>query len=87
MLTLEPPAQKSLLSFVVAGLNRVKGEAGQSGGWRTVALETGVSFETIRKIASGRIANPGIKNLEKLAGYLRANKKVRSFAGNAKSLA
>jgi transcriptional regulator with XRE-family HTH domain len=70
--------EKSLHGFVMKGLLAAKGKSGKHGGWRDVAEGAGVSFETIRKIASGRIANPRVRNLEKLAGYLRANRRRRS---------
>jgi hypothetical protein len=71
-------SEKSLHGFVIKGLLRSKGRPGKHGGWSDVSRGAEVPLTTIRNIASGRVANPRIKSLEKLAGYLRANRKRRS---------
>jgi transcriptional regulator with XRE-family HTH domain len=67
-----------LYGFVLRGLLASKGKPGAKGGWRKVAEDTGVGFTTIRHIVSGRVTNSRVQTLEKLAGYLRANRKRRS---------
>ena len=37
--------------------------------WTQVARDTGMSYETLKKIASGRTPNPGVRHVQKLADY------------------
>ena len=37
--------------------------------WTKVARETGMSYETLKKIASGRTPNPGVQHVQTLADY------------------
>lgn len=37
--------------------------------WTRVARETGIPYETLKKIASGRTPNPGVQHVQKLADY------------------
>jgi transcriptional regulator with XRE-family HTH domain len=41
------------------------------GNWPEVARGSGVSYRTLKKIATGTIASPRVKHLEKLADYFR----------------
>ena len=41
------------------------------GTWPTVAREAGVSYRTLKKIATGEIASPRVRNLEKLVDYFQ----------------
>lgn len=40
--------------------------------WTQVARETGIPYETLKKIASGRTPNPGVQHVQKLADYFGA---------------
>lgn len=37
--------------------------------WTQVARDTGIPYETLKKIASGRTPNPGVLHVQKLADY------------------
>lgn len=37
--------------------------------WTQVARDTGIPYETLKKIASGRTPNPGVQHVQKLADY------------------
>ena len=43
----------------------------EKGNWPRVAREAGVSYRTLKKIATRDTVSPGIVNLEKLAEYFR----------------
>lgn len=40
--------------------------------WTQVARDTGMSYETLKKIASGRTPNPGVQHVQTLADYFLA---------------
>ena len=40
--------------------------------WTKVARDTDMSYETLKKIASGRTPNPGVQHVQKLANYFHA---------------
>lgn len=48
------------------------------GKWKTVETDTGVSYETIKKICDGRIKNPGVLTIERLARYAATQKGQRT---------
>ena len=54
-----------LLDAVLAGLQDRKGE------WPSIAKETGLDYSWLTKLAQGQINDPGIKKIERLAGYLQ----------------
>jgi len=41
----------------------------KSGQWGKVSRESGVPYDTLTKIAQGKIKNPGIENLQLLMDY------------------
>jgi|GEM_PF-1663543 len=59
--------ESPLLAYVLEQLQASKGR------WPAVAEGSGVSKRTIEKIASGEIDDPGVKKLEKLAAFFRAD--------------
>jgi transcriptional regulator with XRE-family HTH domain len=56
---------ESMHETVLRGLEETKGN------WPEIARRAGVSYRTLKKIATGEIASPRINNLEKLATYFR----------------
>ncbi len=56
---------QSIHSYV---LDRLEAEKGN---WPAVAKAAGVSYRTLKKIATQDTISPGIKNLEKLASYFQ----------------
>lgn len=55
--------KKSLLETVIENLNK------NAGSWPLIAEESGVSYHTLTKIASGAIKDPGVSKVEALARY------------------
>lgn len=53
------------VSFVLKKLEESKGD------WPRVARESGVSYRTLKKIATGETADPEVDNLARLANYFR----------------
>ncbi len=43
------------------------------GSWPKIAKEAGVSYSWLTKIVEGAIQNPGIRDLQKLLDYTKAN--------------
>lgn len=58
---------ESLLTYVIDQLQDAKGD------WPIVAKRTRISKRTIEKIAAGTIKDPGVRKIERLAEYFRAN--------------
>lgn len=56
---------ESMHDYVLEQLQSSKGN------WPAVAKKAGVSYRTLKKIATGEIASPRIRNLEKLVEYFR----------------
>lgn len=56
-----------MLEYVIAQLQERKGQ------WAVIADETGISKRTIEKIAAGLIDDPGVRKIEILASYFRAD--------------
>jgi hypothetical protein len=56
---------ESIHDYVLAQLQAEKGD------WPAVARGAGVSYRTLKKIATRETVSPGINNLEKLAKYFR----------------
>jgi hypothetical protein len=56
---------ESIHHYVLDRLQATKGN------WPTVAKAAGVSYRTLKKIATKDTVSPGIKNLERLATYFR----------------
>lgn len=56
----------NLLDYVLEHLRarRVK--------WVEVSRETGVPYDTLKKIAHGRTPNPGVQHVQRLADFFRA---------------
>lgn len=55
----------SIHDYVLDRLQATKGT------WPAVAKQAGVSYRTLKKIATKSTVSPGIKNLERLASYFR----------------
>ena len=55
----------SIHDYVLDRLHATKGT------WPAVAKAAGVSYRTLKKIATKDTVSPGIKNLERLASYFR----------------
>lgn len=60
---------ESIHDYVLDELKATKGN------WPSVAKSAGVSYRTLKKIATRATVSPGIKNLEKLAEYFRSLRK------------
>ncbi len=45
----------------------------RKGAWATISEASGVPYDFVAGVGSGRYKNPGIKNLEKLFAYLKDN--------------
>ena len=58
-----PPMNTNLHKFVLDKLNE------RAVPWTDVSRGTGVPYETVKKIASGRTPNPGIKHIQALADF------------------
>jgi hypothetical protein len=56
---------ESLHDYVIERLQDTKGT------WPSVARGAGVSYRTLKKIATKDTKSPGIRNLERLANYFR----------------
>jgi hypothetical protein len=56
-------AYKASCASIIAMLQATKGQ------WRRVAASSGVPYDTLWKIAEGRIANPTVDTLQKLIDY------------------
>lgn len=56
-------AYRRSCASVIAMLQETKGQ------WRFVAARSGVPYDTLWKIADGRIANPTVDTLQKLIDY------------------
>lgn len=54
------------LSAVVRSLQLAKGK------WRTIANDTGIPYDTLTKIALGRVADPRVSNVQTLFDYFAA---------------
>ena len=55
----------SIHNYVLTQLSASKGN------WPAVARATGVSYRTLKKIATREIENPRVANLELLANYFK----------------
>jgi hypothetical protein len=58
---------ETLLNYVRRQLHDRKGE------WPKIAKKTQLDYSWITKLAQGRIPDPGVNKVEKLADYFRAN--------------
>lgn len=67
-------ANESIHEFVLAQLQLTKGD------WPKVATATGIPYRTLKKIASGETADPGVSSVERLARYFRANPAISATA-------
>ncbi|MGY8903222.1 MAG: hypothetical protein ACKVIH_01575 [Burkholderiales bacterium] len=67
----------NLHQYVLAQLNHTPGRPK----WAQVARETGVPYETLKKIASLRTPNPGICHVQTLADYFVARQVSQPAAG------
>lgn len=59
-----------MLDFVLIQLEAWKGR------WSDVADGTGISKRTIEKIASGETADPGVRRVQKLYDWFRAQEEA-----------
>lgn len=60
-------AQPSIYDYVVAQLN-----GPWKGRWPKLSKDTEIPYGTIKKIADGQTANPGVLTVEKLAQHFRS---------------
>jgi hypothetical protein len=60
----------SIHDYVLDRLSATKGS------WPKVAKSAGVSYRTLKKIATKTTVSPGIKNLERLASYFRDSERA-----------
>ena len=51
-------------------LDKLKSEKGK---WNTIAKESGIPYETVKKIADGRTKNPGFNHVQTLHDYFSEN--------------
>lgn len=65
---MEIAASDDLLAYVLAQLNARRGR------WPTIAIESGVPYDTITKIAQRQIEDPGVSKVQRLANYFRSQK-------------
>lgn len=61
---------QSIHDFVLTHLQATKGD------WPQIAREAGVSYRTLKKIATEEIVNPRVDNLQRLADYFRKTEPV-----------
>lgn len=60
----------NLLGYVLAKLDE------RAINWKTISRDTGVPYETLKKIAHRRTPNPGVKHVQTLADFFQANGKA-----------
>ena len=56
--------ENTLLSLVLAGLQERKGD------WPSIVEQTGLEYSWLTKLAQGKISDPGVKKIQKLADYM-----------------
>jgi len=66
--------EETWLATVVRCLQETKGK------WRSIADATGIPYDTLTKIALGRVADPRVSNVEALFNYFSANTKQPAAA-------
>jgi len=66
-----------LLSFVLARLKT------REPAWTEVARDSGVPYDTLKKIATGVTGNPGVLHVQRLAEYFQASAPAVAPAGEA----
>jgi predicted transcriptional regulator len=54
------------LTFVLAQL------AAEKGGWKRISLESGIPYDTLTKIAQGRVKNPRWSTVQRLTKFFLA---------------
>jgi len=54
---------ESWLETVVRSLQEAKGK------WRAISVDTGIPYDTLTKIALGRVADPRVSNVQALFDY------------------
>lgn len=64
---------EDIYQFVIHSLEEAKGR------WPAIAIETGVPYQTLTKIAQRRTRNPGIGHIQKLADHFRRTTEKREF--------
>lgn len=72
------------LEHVISTLQAHKGD----GAWQFIAARSGVSYDTVARIARGAIKNPGALTIEKLGGAIKALNAIKvrpSYADLAKA--
>lgn len=56
------------------------------GRWPSICRDTGLDYDWLTKLAQGRIADPGVRKIQRLADYFVANPKpLRASVGAPKS--
>lgn len=58
--------ETDILVYVLAQLEATRGR------WPTIASESGVSYDTLTKIAQRQIEDPKVSKIQRLANYFRA---------------
>lgn len=56
-------AQNRLMELIMVALRKKRGQLGK------IARESGVPYDTLAKIAQGKIKNPGVDNIQLLMDY------------------
>lgn len=64
---------ESMHEYVLERLQDCKGD------WPEVARKAGVSYRTLKKIATGVIASPGVRIVEKIAAYFRSIEALEEY--------
>lgn len=62
--------EPSLFDYVLAKLKASNGR------WRQIADAADVPYDTLTKVALGRVKNPRIETVQKLADYFRAEEQA-----------
>lgn len=65
------------LQTVVRSLQDAKGK------WRVISSETGIPYDTLTKIALGRVADPRVSNVQALFDYFARRPEQASAADRA----
>lgn len=65
---------EKLLPYVVKQLQARKGE------WPKIASDTELDYSWLTKLAQGRIPDPGVNKIEKLADYFRDHRRPKPEA-------
>jgi hypothetical protein len=71
--------QVSWLATVVRSLQETKGK------WRTISSVTGIPYDTLTKVALGRVADPRVSTVQALHDYFASRPTETSPADRART--